>query len=673
VGVLDHPIGVIRGVGPATANHLRTLAVHTVRDLVSFLPLRYLDRSRIMPIASVHCGQDCLLCGILGAAAPLFTRGGRRGVSALLADESGSIRCMWFGSASWVGRWSGREVVVSGRTSLRNPPALLHPEIEDLTDERDPYLPVYRLTAGLTQRKMRAVVRAALASLPLAVPSLVDSAWASACSLAALGEAVRCAHFPPSLEQGLRGQDRVRLEALIPLQVLVARRRASFRDRSAPAMAATADELARFLRLLPFPLTRCQADALGEIRGDLANPRPMHRLLQGDVGSGKTVVAAGAAVIALAHGFQVALMAPTEVLADQHARVLTPWIREIGHETVVLSGGTSAGDRGTIHRRMAEGQPLLVIGTHALVQDSVAFGNLGLAIIDEQHRFGLGQRAALAAKGSSPHLLVMTATPIPRTLAMTVYGHLDLSVLSEKPPGRRPIQTKWYDHGRRGHAFDDLRRAVAGGIQAYVVAPLVEGSPSLEASGAVDLYHDLSTGELAGVRVGLVHGRMKAAEKDRVIHAFRAGEIQVLVCTTVVEVGMDAPGAGLLLVDGAERFGLSQLHQLRGRIGRGGQDAFCILLTGEIITIEAEQRIQAMLDTGDGFRLAEIDLTQRGPGALLGPDQHGRVAGVLSADVRLVALARECAQRIVEGGPPPGIDLDGLVRGFEDVPALGAG
>ena len=670
---LSQPLRTVRGVGPVTEKHLNTLGIHNLRDLLFHLPVRYLDRSHIIPVADVRPGQDCLVRGVMAAPSQLFTRGGRRGVSSRLTDATGSIRCIWFGSASWVSRWAGKEVVIAGRATLRSPPSILHPEIEDFDVELDAYLPVYRSTAGLSQRRLRTLSRTTLDALPETLPSLAPADCAARCTVSSLKEALRLAHYPLSAEQGIQAQERVRLEALIPVQVAVARRRAVLRGQSAPAMPSSVDALASFLRDLPFALTRSQAEALTEIRRDLAAPRPMHRLLQGDVGSGKTVVAAAAGIIALAHGHQVALMAPTEVLADQHGRVVGPWLGRLGYGCALLTGGVSAADRRDIRHRLASGQPLLVVGTHALLQESVGFARLGLVIIDEQHRFGLAQRAMLASKGDSAHLLVMTATPIPRSLAMTVYGHLDLSVLSERPPGRKPVSTAWFDHTSRAGAWERLRDATRCGIQALVVAPLVEESESLEARGAVELYHDLSRGALRDVSVGLVHGRMKAADKDDAVEAFRSGSLQVLVCTTVVEVGLDARGAGMLLVDGAERFGLSQLHQLRGRIGRGGQDAECLLITGEEITDDAAQRIQALLTTDDGFRLAELDLALRGPGALLGPAQHGRFADALCADPRLVVLAKECARRIVESGAPPDPDLEGVLRGLEDSFALEAG
>ncbi|MBN1426322.1 ATP-dependent DNA helicase RecG [Candidatus Fermentibacteria bacterium] len=665
---------LLRGVGPSTEKLLQRLGLHSIRDLLLHLPIRHIDRSHIVPISTVRPGQECVLSGTLGPPTAMYIRGRRRGASASLTDESGSIRCVWFTAAPWVSRWSdiGR-VIVSGRASRHSPLSLLHPQIEELGDERDPYVPVYGVTEGLSQRRIRSIIRTALDGLAASVPSLVPTDYDDGTKLPSLTTALRAAHYPSSPEEGRRSAERVRLEALIPLQVVVLRRKALLNERSAPAMTLPADSLAAFLRNLPFTLTRSQADALVQIRKDLASSRPMHRLLQGDVGSGKTVVAVGACIVALTHGYQAALMAPTEVLADQHARVITPWIRGIGHQIGVLTGASSAKQRRELHESVGTGDPLLMIGTHALLQESVHFRRLGVVIVDEQHRFGIAQRACLAGKGQSPHMLVMTATPIPRSLAMTVYGHLDVSVLSDKPTGRKPIRTAWYDSARRTEALKVFRDHLDQGTQGFVVAPLVEEAPNREIRGAIELHRELSFGILKGVPTGLVHGRMPAAEKDRIIEAFRAGEFQVLVCTTVVEVGLDAPGAGVLLVDGAERFGLSQLHQLRGRIGRGGQEGLCLLLTGQEITVEAERRINAMLETADGFCLAELDLAQRGPGALLGPAQHGMIAGALTADPRLVAMARACALRIMEQGAPPEANIEALLTEFEDASGLGAG
>lgn len=671
--MIDAPVCALRGVGPATERLLEALGLATVRDLLFHLPARYLDRSRVIPIAAARPGEECLVRGVLGPPSPLFTRRRGRGVTARLTDASGTIRCVWFGATSWVGRWAGREVVIAGRVSPTAPCSIVHPEIDDIGDERDPYLPVYPTTAGLSQRRLRSLIKGALGALAEPIPSLVPTELAHRCGVHALADAVRFVHEPPSLDVASAALDRVRLEALIPVYVAVARRRAAFATRAAPAMGSKVESLAAFLHRLPFGLTRSQAAALTQIRADLAQARPMHRLLQGDVGSGKTVVAACAGIVALAHGYQVAVMAPTEVLADQHARVMRPWLEGVGYGCGVVTGGTPPSERSRLLRRLAAGEPILVIGTHALLEESVHFARLGLVIVDEQHRFGLAQRSVLAAKGESPHVLVMTATPIPRSLAMTAYGHLDLSVLDEKPPGRRPVRTLWCDASRQDEVWDTLRLSVRGGTQAFVVAPLVEESSASEVRGAVELYRSLCEGALRGFRVGLVHGRMRADEKDGIIEGFRRGALQVLVCTTVVEVGLDAPGAGLLVVVGAERFGLSTLHQLRGRIGRGGQDAVCILLTGEDVTDDARERIKALLETDDGFRLAEIDLAQRGPGALLGPAQHGRIAGALCADPRLIAMAQACAQHIVTWGPPAGVDLDCLLAGLDDLVTLGAG
>ncbi len=667
-GFLSSPLRSLPGVGPATEERLAALGLTTVGDLLYHLPVRYLDRSQIVRVSDVRPGSECLVRGVLSQPTPLFGRKGRL-VQARVSDETGSLRCVWFGAASWIERWAGREVLLAGKASLRSPPALLHPEVHDAVAPHDPYVAVYRLTSGISHRRLRALIARAVDMLPDSLPTLVPEDCAVGCATMSLATAFRQAHFPSSAAEGFAAQERIRLERMIPLHVTVMRLRAERERRQAPAMSASVRALSAFLRSLPFTLTSSQARALADIRRDLARPLPMHRLLQGDVGSGKTVVAAGAAIIALSHGYQVAFMAPTEVLADQHGRVVRPWIHAAGYPCEILTGATAATERTSLLRTLSEGLPTLVIGTHALLEESVAFGRLGLVIIDEQHRFGLNQRAVLTRKGEVCHVLVMTATPIPRSLAMTMYGHLDLSVMSEKPPGRKPVKTLWFEAHRRHEALEELCRAVRSGEQALVVAPLVEDSDALEARAAVTLFDELHRGPLRGVAMGLVHGRMPAAQKDDVVQAFRTRALQVLVCTTVIEVGLDAPGASMLLIDGAERFGLAQLHQLRGRIGRGGQDATCVLVTGSEVSEEARRRLQALLSTEDGFRLAEIDLALRGPGSLLGPAQHGRF-GDLTANPRLIALAQRCARRIVEDGLPPGVRL-GDIGGIEE--AIGAG
>ncbi len=662
---LAQSVTAIKGVGPKGEELLSSLGIATVGQLLFHLPMRYLDRSTIIPVASARPGVEGLFKGRLSSATIHLGRGRRRMRGSLLTDDTGSIRCLWFGGFVWGKNWlDDEEVLVWGKVATKGAPTIMHPQVERIRGEIEPLLPVYHLTAGLSQGRIRAWIRAALSVLPGDVRGAVPDDIAAKHRWPDLRKALHGVHYPSTYGSARLSADRIRVEALIPYQLLVLKRREELRESSSQPMRGGVPALRSFLHALPFSLTAAQSHALGEIRGDMANPYPMHRLLQGDVGSGKTVVAAGAMMVSLGHGHQAALMAPTEVLAEQHYRVIAPWMRAVGHEARLLTGSTRKSERKEILSAAASGEPNLVIGTQALIQEGVAFGDLALVVVDEQHRFGLAQRAQLAGKGLAPHVLIMTATPIPRSLALTAYGHLDLSVLDEMPPGRKPVHTIWLEAEDRKRALSMLCRAIDEGHQGYVVAPLVSESDQLEATGATELCQELSAGVLSHVDVGLLHGRMNGVDKERILYDFTAGKIKALVCTTVIEVGVDALGAGVVLIDGAERFGLAQLHQLRGRVGRAGQEALCILVTGKNPTEDAERRMEALLGTNDGFILADRDLELRGPGELLGPRQHGRIPGLLLTDPRLVVVARRCADQIMEDcrdDPTRATDLEALV------------
>lgn len=660
--VLRFPVRSVKGVGPKIETLLCNLGITTVADLLFHLPIRHIDQSTVVPVSQAQTGKVMLFRGKLSTPIRLTTRARKPMKSAWLTDGSGSIRCMWFGTGSRYRHWDPeQELLVFGQVSRRTPLVLVHPEIDTAEQRRYPYLPVYRSTAGLSQKRIRSLVENAISSLSAPLATLVPPSVASDTALPSLDDAIRTVHFPTNLRAVGRAANRVRLEALIPLQLLVLNQRKRRAEKRAPSFSSSVPALTQFLRDLPFTLTKAQVGAFEEIRRDMAKTEPMHRLLQGDVGSGKTVVAVGAALVALSHGYQAALMAPTEVLAEQHFRVIAPWFHRSAHKASLLTGATPKPSRQSLFSDLNAGEPMFVIGTQTLIQESVTFHKLGLVVVDEQHRFGIGQRALLTTKGDMPHFLVMTATPIPRSLALTVYGHLDVSVLGEKPPGRGTVRTVAFAADTRTEALEQLVREISIGKQAYIVAPLVHESEQLEARGAVELFHELRSSVLADVPIGLLHGRMKSAEKEEILRKFYGGEIRALVCTTVIEVGLDAQGAGVVMIDGAERFGLAQLHQLRGRVGRGGQDASCILVVGSELTPEAEQRIDAMLSCDDGFELAERDLTIRGPGELLGPRQHGQLAGVLTADPRLVLEARRCAEAILKS---PTSERDSLLRPF---------
>jgi ATP-dependent DNA helicase RecG len=470
-----------------------------------------------------------------------------------------------------------------------------------------------------------------------------------------LRESVADVHFPPSLERAARARSRLAYEELFMFQILVAlKKRQLARSGGAMQIEWRDDEHARFTGSLRFELTGAQRRVISEIAGDLGRGEPMNRLLQGDVGSGKTAVAAAAMHQAVTSGHQAAIMAPTEILAEQHFENLRALLSPLGERVVLLRGGMKAGERDEALGLIGSGEAQIVVGTHALIQERTDFSDLALAVVDEQHRFGVIQRAALRAKGSAPHILVMTATPIPRTLALTVYGDLDVSVLDEMPPGREKVVTAVRDEAARSKVYDFLKSEVASGRQVFIVYPLVEESEKMELAAATKMYEQLKEQTFSEAAVGLVHGRMKPEEKDAVMEGFKAGDTDILVSTTVVEVGVDVPNATVMVIEHAERFGLAQLHQLRGRVGRGGHQSYCILMVGRGASDEARERIQVLADTNDGFVIAEKDLEMRGPGEFLGVRQHGlprfSVAD-LGSDSRLLLRARDDAFAYVAGDP----------------------
>jgi ATP-dependent DNA helicase RecG len=596
--------------------------------------------------------------GKVRGAAARRTRGGRTDLTVRVADDTGTLVCYFFGQP-WLARAlaPGASVVVSGESDLAG--RMLNPMFEVIESEVENLLhagrlvPVHALTRGITARGMRTAVRRAL---DLAADRVTDPLPAeSAAGLVPLGEAFAQIHFPDD-ETGLaRAHERLAFEELFLLQAVMALRRRVLSEEGRGLVTAGPGRLAaRAREALPFELTPDQARALAEIVGDLARPRPMHRLLVGDVGSGKTVVALLAALHVLESGHQVAFMAPTEILARQHAVTLTRFARPAGVEVVALTGASSPGERRAIQSRLSAGEPLLVVGTHALLEAKVEMPRLGLAIVDEQHRFGVRQRAVLARKGVIPDVLVLSATPIPRTLALAAFGDLDTSQLRAKPAGRGRVVTRVAGEAKFPQVLEFMAKELAAGRQAYVVLPLIEEGGRLEARAAEAEHQRLSQHPLlAPYRVGLLHGRLKADDKQRVMDAFASGRMHVLVTTTVIEVGVDVANATLMVVENAERFGLSQLHQLRGRVGRGAHRSVCVLVPGPAPSTEAMARLSELTRTEDGFALAEADLRLRGPGELWGTLQSGlpRLKLADLRDERLLERAHRAAERVVAGDP----------------------
>ncbi len=640
VSLEDLPVTTLKGVGNALASTLAKLGIHSLQDLLFHLPHRYEDRTRIIPMGSLRLGDTGVVEGTVMRADMVMGR--RRSLQVTLKDDTGflALRFFHFSAAQKNQLTEGIRVrcygeVRPGRAGFEfyhpeyqvNPPPMPPPGEATLT-------PVYPLTEGIQQPRVRSLCRQALTYLKrypitdwLPAPLLADY------QLPDITSAVALVHEPPAdapvallMEGRHPAQQRLVMEELLAHQLSLLLVRQQIQQRQSLALLPAGDLTGRFLDQLPFRLTPAQARVIADIRQDLSQPVPMLRLVQGDVGSGKTVVAAMAALQAMAAGAQVALMAPTEILAEQHYHNFRQWLEPLGLEMVWLSGKVKGKARTEALARLAEGRARLAIGTHALFQDEVLFDRLGLVIVDEQHRFGVHQRLALRDKGAqgqlAPHQLIMTATPIPRTLAMSAYADLDTSVIDELPPGRKPIETLVIQDQRRDEVIERVRKACLAGRQAYWVCTLIEESEALQCQAAEVTAVSLQE-RLPELQIGLVHGRLKGSEKAAVMHRFKEGELDLLVATTVIEVGVDVPNASLIIIENPERLGLAQLHQLRGRVGRGSEASFCVLMYQAPLSSNGRARLQALRDSQDGFVIAEKDLEIRGPGEVLGTRQTG--------------------------------------------------
>ncbi|HEY2815431.1 MAG TPA: ATP-dependent DNA helicase RecG [Acidimicrobiales bacterium] len=674
----DTPVTVLKGVGPERAKALHALAVDNVLDLLTYYPRRYLDRTREARIADLRVGEEASVFVEVKTANSRRTRNGKSMVMADVTDASGRLRVTFF-NQPWRERQlrAGMQAVVFGKLDVyQGRKQMTNPVVDLVGDRTGMLVPVYPqsdkarvYTWDIARWLDEVLERAGTFADPL--PQFVLDRFGFVDRTAAF----RGIHHPESMTEKDEARRRLVFDELFRLQLALVLRKRALERRSAGIVHDVDGALVRrFHERLPYVLTAAQTRVIGEIERDLARPHPMHRLLQGDVGSGKTVVAVSALLVAVQGGHQGALMAPTEVLAEQHAlgvRALLdgftmPAENLLGERPLqvdLLTGRTTPTERKRMMARLESGEADILIGTHALIEQGVAFRSLGVVVVDEQHRFGVEQRAALREKGAGeavPDVLVMTATPIPRTAAMTVYGDLDVSILDELPPGREPIATSW-EKVQPGEltlgelsVWAKVREDVAAGRQAYVVCPLIEESEKLDARSAEETYDELSRDELSGLRLGLLHGRMTAGEKEKTMALFRSGAIDALVSTTVIEVGVDVPNATVMVILDADRFGIAQLHQLRGRVGRGPGLASTCVLVGAGATPEAEQRLEAMVQTQDGFLLAEVDLEIRGEGTIMGERQKGRSdlkLASLRTDREWVSSARDAAIELVDADP----------------------
>jgi ATP-dependent DNA helicase RecG len=656
---LETPITYLKGVGPHRADLLRRLGIVTAGDLLYHVPHRYEDASTVAPIASLQPGMDATIIGSVISKGVLPTRKGLRIFQAVLRDASGMIEVSWPGQP-FLDRTiqKGDTLLVSGSVRFYHGRQVQPREFVNLGDDAENtlegrVLAIYPATEGLSVKLIRSLVETHLDALLPLVHEYLPRAALAGVEVPPLGDALRMVHRPRSLAEANAGRARLAYEELLFVQLLHRRGNAIARDKRAGIVFTNRRELTTALKAaLPFTLTGAQTRVLREIVADMVSPTRMHRLVQGDVGSGKTIVALFAALLAMENGYQAAIMAPTELLAEQHARTIGRLLGALGIEPVLITGGQGAAARREAATRLAQTGPTIAIGTHALIQEATEFAKLGLAVVDEQHRFGVEQRKALGQKGESPDVLLLSATPIPRSLALTVYGDLDVSVIDERPPGRQPVTTVMRSESSRGRVLEFVDREVEKGRQAYIVYPVIEESEKLDLKSATAMYASLTEGAFAQRRVALIHGRIPGPERDKTMRAFRDGQIDILIATTVIEVGIDVANATVMVIEHPERFGLSQLHQLRGRVGRGGEASYCVLL-GDV-SPEAGARLDVFARTDDGFEIARADLRLRGMGDLFGEAQSGmstfRIADPLR-DEALNEKAREIADRILAEDP----------------------
>ncbi len=676
----DLAVRCLKGVGPQKAGLLERVGIRTIKDALYYLPFRYEDRTDIRSICDIRTGS---VETVRGKVISSTLKGPPRGVrifSAVINDGTGLLQAQWFNQPYMKKNFPvGREVLLSGRVKMephfRHGLTIDSPEYEFAEEGPEPFIhtnrivPVYRLPEGISRKQFRKLLFDVIDEY---LPDLKDPVPPEIIlrnSLPPLRDSIACLHFPEdstSLELLNSCQSiyhrRLAFDELFLFELGMASHRLARDRENGTAFLGDGRLRGRLLKSLPFSLTISQERVLGEILRDMERPHPMHRLVQGDVGCGKTVVALLAMLNAVECGYQAALMAPTEVLAVQHYLNIRKMVEGLGVKCILLCGGEARGREG-----IASGDAEIVVGTHAMIQEGVKFRRLGVAVIDEQHKFGVVQRSLLRMKGMEPDVVVMTATPIPRSLALTLYGDLDNSVIDELPPGRRPVTTKTFDSSEKTAIYEILEGQIRKGRQAYVVYPVIEESEKSDLRSAV-LGRDGFRRVFPHYRVGLVHGRMEAQERDCVMDSFRKGEIDILVATTVIEVGMDVPNATIMIIIHAERFGLAQLHQLRGRVGRGGEDSFCVLISYGPLGGDAGRRLDIMTETVDGFRIAEEDLAIRGSGELLGTRQSGmpdlKIADIIRDRGLLETARKEAFDLMMSGGPGSYPSLDRTFRSF---------
>jgi ATP-dependent DNA helicase RecG len=658
----DIPIQFIKGVGPAKAKLLENLGIFTVEDLLYFFPRRYEDRSKLIPISQIKIGEWQTISG------EVIARGGRQSwftkkyiFETAVGDESGRIFCVWF-NQPYLDKYltAGKRVVLYGKVDMyKNKIQMISPEYE-VIDEEDESLnmnrivPVYPLTKGITQRYLRKLIRSCLDEHAASLEDVIPASIRGRQKLKHIAQNIRNMHFPENSDEQELANQRASFEEFFLFQISIVLRRMSIVQKKGIAHSIEGAFILRFCASFPFPLTRAQQKSVDEIAADMKKPTPMLRLLQGDVGSGKTLVSFFGCVAAVANGHQAAVMAPTEILAQQHFQNFNRLVVQAGFKNIraaLLISSVAKRDKDKILADLKAGLIDVLIGTHALVQETVEFKNLSYVVVDEQHKFGVKQRALLSAKGTSPDVLVMTATPIPRTLCLTLFGDLDVSVINEMPAGRGTVQTHLVPMEKAATVYERVREWVKKGTQAYIVYPIIEESEKLDLKAATEMYEHFLKHEFKDLRLGLLYGAMDRQETQQIMELFKSHKLDILVATTVLEVGIDVPNANVMVIEHAERFGLSQLHQLRGRIGRSQKNAICLLIA-DPKTQDSQARLDAIVKTTDGFKIAQEDLNIRGPGHYFGRFQHGanelRVANPLTQLHVLEAARQEAIQLLGE-------------------------
>ncbi|UCF71364.1 MAG: ATP-dependent DNA helicase RecG [candidate division WOR-3 bacterium] len=657
---LGSPVQYVKGIGPKRAACLARIGVETVRDLLLLVPRRYIDYSTVFKIRDVKIDDEATVIGRIKHVSARQTRNRTNLVTALLSDSTGSIVLKWFNRPDLKKRIKvGELILVSGKVTAYGTRQFVNPLYEFIDEGQTEQtihgsiIPIYPLTEGLTTWDIRRAVRIALEKCLPEFKETLSQSLIARNGLLQLHRAIQCIHFPGDIDEARAARNRLVYDEFFFFELILARRKTELQEKPGIPFVTKDTLTGPFVKDLPFTLTQGQTAAIKSITDDMRRARPMNRLLQGDVGSGKTVVAVYAILIALENDYQAVLMAPTEILAEQHYMVLRDMLASIGIQPFLLTGSTKGSERNVVIEKIASGEAKLVLGTHALIEEEISFSRLGMVVVDEQHRFGVMQRAALVNKGINPDFLVLSATPIPRTLALTLYGDLDISIIKEKPPARGEVITKIIHEREKKKLFRFIRDILTQGRQAFVICPIIEKSETMELKSVAEVTDEITTA-FPDFSVAVIHGRLSTSERLHIMSEYRLGNITMLVATTVVEVGVDIPNATVMIIMHPERFGLAQLHQLRGRIGRGAQESYCFLVVSRYLQPDTYDRIQFFEKNTDGFALAQKDMRLRGPGEVLGKRQHGLPdinIGDIEYDRDLLFKARDDAFSLIEQDP----------------------